>query len=138
MANDLRHWVLRRLTPPFVFLLFGTSCPRQESVGLEGAGGPVGFEPVAGERDVIFDVMLFGFGARHRRRQHHAGVGIPSPPRALSSARLPVHVPSRSRAESLDRTEFFLCRRSVPTAEDLVFLLGSLRSMVDRPIEGEG
>ena len=41
---------LRRL---FVFLLFGTSCPRQESAGLEGAGGPVGFEPVAGERDVI-------------------------------------------------------------------------------------
>ena len=53
MANDLRHCVLRRLTPPFVFLLFGTSCPRQRSVGLEGAGGPVGFEPVAGKRGVI-------------------------------------------------------------------------------------
>ena len=84
--------------------------------------------------------MLFGFGARHRRRQHHAGVVIPPPSRALSSLRLPVHVPSRPRAESLDRTEFFLCRRSVPTAEDLIlrFLLGSSRSMVDRPIEGEG
>ena len=23
--------------------------------------------------------MLFGFGARHRRRQHHAGVVIPAP-----------------------------------------------------------
>ena len=53
VANDLRHCVLRRLTPPFVFLLFGTSCPRQRSVGLEGAGGPVGFEPVAGKRGVI-------------------------------------------------------------------------------------
>ena len=26
-----------------------------------------------------FDVMLFGFGARHRRRQHRAGVVIPAP-----------------------------------------------------------
>ena len=44
----------RRLTtPPFVFLLFGSSCPRQRSVGLEGAGGPVGFEPAAGKRGVI-------------------------------------------------------------------------------------
>ena len=41
---------LRRL---FSFLLLGTSCPRQRSVGLEGAGGPVGFEPVAEKRDVI-------------------------------------------------------------------------------------
>ena len=129
--------LLRRLMPPFVFLLFGTSCPRQRSVGLEGAGGPVGFEPVAGKAWRHFDIMLFGFGARDRRRQHHAGVVIPPPSRALSSVRLPVHVPSRSRAESLDRTKFFLCRRSVPTAEDLVFLLGSSRSMVDRPIGGE-
>ena len=53
MANDWRHCVLRRLTPPFLFLLLGTSCPRQRSVGLEGAGGPVGFEPVAEKRDVI-------------------------------------------------------------------------------------
>ena len=53
VANDLRHCVLRRLTPPFVFLLFGISCPRQRSVGLEGAGEPVGFEPVAEKRDVI-------------------------------------------------------------------------------------
>ena len=44
---------MRRLTPPFLFLLLGTSCPRQRSVGLEGAGGPVGFEPVAEKRDVI-------------------------------------------------------------------------------------
>ena len=29
----------QRLTPPFVFFLFGTLCPRQRSVGLEGAGG---------------------------------------------------------------------------------------------------
>ena len=35
------------------FLLFGTWCPRQRSVGLEGAGGPVGFEPVAEKRGVI-------------------------------------------------------------------------------------
>ena len=53
VANDFSNCVLRRLTPPFVFFLFGTSCPRQRSVGLEGAGGPVGFEPVAvaGKRD---------------------------------------------------------------------------------------
>ena len=31
----------------------------------------------------------------------------------------------------------FPCRRSVLTAEDLVFLLGNSRSMVDRPIEGK-
>ena len=45
-SNDLRHLSsgLRHL---FVFLLFGTLCPRQRSFGLEGAGGPVGFEPVA-------------------------------------------------------------------------------------------
>ena len=49
----MRHCVLRRLTPPFVFLLFGTSCLRQRSVGLEGAGGAVGFEPVAEKRGVI-------------------------------------------------------------------------------------
>ena len=36
-----------------LFTLFGTSCPRQRGVGLEGAGGPVGFEPVAGKRGVI-------------------------------------------------------------------------------------
>ena len=50
-ANDLRHLSsgLRHL---FVFLLFGTLCPRQRSVGLEGAGGPVGFEPVAEKCDV--------------------------------------------------------------------------------------
>ena len=83
--------------------------------------------------------MLFGFGARHCRRQRHAGVVIPPPPRALSSVHLPVHVPSGSRAGLLlDRTKFCLCRRSVPTAEDLAFLLGGSRSMVDRPIEGEG
>ena len=35
------------------FIYVGTSCPRQRSVGLEGAGGPVGFEPVAEKRDVI-------------------------------------------------------------------------------------
>ena len=35
------------------FLLFGTLCARQRSVGLEKAGGPVGFEPVAEKRDVI-------------------------------------------------------------------------------------
>ena len=39
MANDFRHCALRRLTPPFVFLLFGTSCPRQRSVGLERKNG---------------------------------------------------------------------------------------------------
>ena len=53
VANDWRHCVLRRLTPPFLILLLGTSCPRQRSVFLEGAGGPVGFEPVAEKRDVI-------------------------------------------------------------------------------------
>ena len=46
--------ILLWLTVTFcIFVYVGTSCPRQESVGLEGAGGPVGFEPVAGERDVI-------------------------------------------------------------------------------------
>ena len=51
----MRHCVLRRLTPPFVFLSSGTSFPRQRSAGLEDAGGPVGsFEPVAGKRGVIF------------------------------------------------------------------------------------
>ena len=35
------------------FALFGTLCPRQGSVGLEDAGGPVGFEPVVGKRGVI-------------------------------------------------------------------------------------
>ena len=56
-SSDLRHLSssglrLRRL---FVFLLFGTFCPRQRSVGLEGVGGPVGFdfEPVAGKCGVI-------------------------------------------------------------------------------------
>ena len=51
-SNDLHlSSGLRRL---FVFvLLFGTLCPRQRSVGLEGAGGPIGFEPVAGKRGVI-------------------------------------------------------------------------------------
>ena len=79
MTCVMRHRVLRRLTPPFVFLLSGTSCPRQESSGLEGSGGPVGFEPVAEKAWRHFGDMRFGFGARHRRRQHHAGVVIPVP-----------------------------------------------------------
>ena len=35
------------------FVYVGTSCPRQRSVGLEGADGPVGFEPVAEKCDVV-------------------------------------------------------------------------------------
>ena len=68
VANDSRHCALRRLTPPFVFLLFGTSFPRQESAGLqEGAGGPVGFEPVVERRGVVLASCssASGVGARH-------------------------------------------------------------------------
>ena len=60
-SNDLRH-LSSRLTPPFVFLLFGTLCPRQRSVGLEGAGGPVGFEPAAGKRGVILAACFSASG----------------------------------------------------------------------------
>ena len=84
MAYDLRHCVLRKLTPPFVFflILLGTSCPsRQRCVGLEeGAGGPVGFEPVAGKRGgILASCSSASGGARHRRRQNHSGVVIPAP-----------------------------------------------------------
>ena len=53
VANDLRHCVFAAAYAAFSLLLSGTSCPRQRSVGLEGAGGPVGFEPVAEKRGVI-------------------------------------------------------------------------------------
>ena len=67
-----------------------------------------------------FDATLFGFGAHHRRRQHRAGVLIPSPSRALSSVRLPNHVPSvPKRFTSLTKSS--PRRRSVLTEENQGF-----------------
>ena len=67
VANDLRHCVLWRLTPAFVFLLFGTSCPRQKLTEecRPGRCGRAGRFRARGRKNMasfFLDGMLFGFG----------------------------------------------------------------------------
>ena len=57
--NDVRHFVVTYSHFCLFQIYVGTSCPRQRSVGLEGADGPVGFEPVTEKCDVVLDATLF-------------------------------------------------------------------------------
>ena len=117
----MRHCVLWRLTPPFVFLLFGTSCPRQRSVGLEEAGAPVGVEPVCAENAVTSSLLTNALSASGLVTAVDSTMLVSSSNPALAPyplAVVPSHGwPSCSRAESHGRTKFLLCPRSVLTAE---------------------
>ena len=139
-ANDLRHCAsggLRRLLS-FNILLFGTSCPRQRSVGLEGAGGPVGFEPVAGKRGVILAPCSSASGLV---------TAVGSTMLVSSSHPLLAHYPSSVSPSAFppvpEPSHWVELSSSCVLAPCLPPKIwssscGSSRSMVDRPIEGEG
>ena len=80
-SGDLRHLSsgLRHLCFFIIWIIFvldsGVSALRKRAGRSVSSLWP--------ESVVPFGIKLFGFAAHLRRRQHHAGVVIPSPPRAL-------------------------------------------------------
>ena len=80
-SSDLRHLSssgLRRLLSFFIYYLAFCAPDRGVSAWKVWAGRSVS-SPWPESVASFFGAMLFGFGACHGRRQHHAGVVIPAP-----------------------------------------------------------